>query len=1209
MQNQLPLSNVHGTPVEATPRGSAKTPSLARIHCRAGARRAWLLALPLCLVLALFSCSLAFGQGQITGSVGGSVTDVQSAAIPGATLTLTAPDRGFSHTAHSNAAGEYDFYQVPVGLYSLQVTSPGFATFTTTGIHVDANIMTHVNAALQVGSVSAQVTVQAGGSTIDTSSATIGVLIDNRLVQDLPIDGGNVVALAGLLPGVVNVNAPTTFTGERSGPTFNASGSRSTDNLMLLDGSMWNNLFYNTGLNFPPRQGLQEVSVLLNNYEAQYGRNAGSIMNVITASGTNQYHGMLWEYFRNRAMNAADGVSGFNPPLVSNQFGATIGGPIVKNKLYFFANFQNTRIAETDTGVADVPSYAERGLLGPDKPLPCTSNGAFPGQDCASFASALPGNETLSHFLKNPLYSSTTTGPIAASAFNAAYQVAGGQGVSPCYTEMESALLTYGEYLPNAEVPSICFNPVVQNVWNKYVPLPALTATAESNPVYTFAPYPRSEYDGLFRVDFTHGRHNIDARYYISDSGDLAGKGVSGSTGEGLANYEIMAQSGLNDFANIGDTWNLTPSLLNVFRIGYKRYVNTLIPTDPTTINQLGGQVQSFGQATLPEFNFNTFVAGSTSEGYQDIVNEDIEADENLSWTHGNQTIQVGGNYLRLQYANTAQYPGDMLFSTAWTGNPFADSLLGLVYTLNVANTEYQDGIEHEVFSYVQDDWRIKPRLTLNLGLRYELPYVWFQPKGESSTFIPGYQSKVFPNAPAGEAFVGDKGIPRALVNTDYDGIAPRVGFAWSLNGSGATVMRGGFGLFFDAINANVIGVGEPYYDRFNYDEPSGGASEPLLGLNPVPLNYDPKNPQFVAPFSMYFPDKNFKTPYVIDVNYGFQQALGRNASLEVDYVLKEGRHLTMPYDQNPSIYDCSGAYYKINPSLYCTDATDTPSSYEQRSRYVGFNYGGQGLVDFASIATSNYNALQVMFHARASKSITAMATYTYARSMDMDTNGENDNNEIPDVFNLKSEYGPSDFNVKHNFSAGWVYFLPNLTRGSRLLRQAVDNWQFNGTAQIRTGLPYNLTLNNDPSLSDEPNQRPQILPGTSPYLSNPTRAEYFNTLAFGYPNNGTFSTLSRNKFVGPGMVQLNLTAGRTFPLPWRQGMSLAFRADAFNAFNLVNLANPNTQFNCSSSKAMTPCLDPTAGTYFGVIQSSYGMNSALTSNGRELQLSLTLSY
>ena len=296
------------------------------------------------LALVAVTCLFAGGKAahaQNTGSVFGSVQDPSGAVVAKATVTIVDSAHGVTRTATSNGSGEFIINQLPVGDYIMTIAAPSFETSVTTDIHVDANANVKELIKLLSGAATDTVTVEdTSGSTIDAKSATLGTLIDQKLIEDLPIDGHNVVALSALLPGVVDVNAPATFTGDTKGPTYSASGSRNTQNLMLFDGLMWNNLFYNTGINYPTPNALQEVSVQLNNYKAQYGRNAGSVFNVITKRGTNQIHGAVWDYLQNQYFNASDYISKVNPKDNINQFGFTVGGPILRDKLYYFGAYQ-----------------------------------------------------------------------------------------------------------------------------------------------------------------------------------------------------------------------------------------------------------------------------------------------------------------------------------------------------------------------------------------------------------------------------------------------------------------------------------------------------------------------------------------------------------------------------------------------------------------------------------------------------------------------------------------------------------------------------------------------------------------------------------------------------------------------------------------------------------------------------------------------------
>ena len=763
----------------------------------------------------------AFGQAalaQNTGTIFGSVMDQSGAVVPGAVVTVADTEHGVSRTAKTNGSGEYSIESLPVGNYILTVDVATFATTVITDIKVDAAGNVKEQITLQAGNKGETVTVQdTSGSAIDANSATLGTLIDQKLIEDLPIDGHNVVALAALLPGVTDVNAPTTFTGDNSGPTYSASGSRNTQNLMLFDGLLWNNLFFNTGINYPPPNALQEVSVLLNNYKAEYGRNSGSVFNVVTKQGGNQIHGSAWDYLQNQIFDASDYISKVNPKNNINQFGFTVGGPIIKDKLFYFGALQQLIGRLQTTGSNPVPTFQERGFQNDGKTLlPCSSNGLFAGLTCANFSDVtLNGKFTNPESLTGASGTNQATAAQAEQELQTAYQVAGGVGQSPCITELRAAYAvtsgykTNPTYLPNQEVPTNCINPVIANVLNTFVP-----AVASGNLV-TRSYKPEGDKNILARLDYhPDAKNSFDVRYNYIHSNTNGPAGVN-SASQGIASFALLDQQAHSNFANLGWTSVISASLLNEMRVGYKRFEYLQNPTDNRTLNSFGGQFSVPGVPTLPEFNFsNQFALGAASstaganQGFSDRVNENIEVLDRLTYTRGNHTLQAGFEFLRLQYLNRSDYPGLLGFSTTFTGNSFGDGVLGLVSTLQAQNRLNQGGIQHDAYTYLQDDWRVTQKLTLNLGVRYEIPYQWFEPHGQSATFIPGFQSQVFPQAPGGLAFPGDKGVLSSLVPTDFNGIAPRIGFNYDISGAGKFLIRGGYGVFFDAVSANVVGVG-----------------------------------------------------------------------------------------------------------------------------------------------------------------------------------------------------------------------------------------------------------------------------------------------------------------------------------------------------------------------------------------------------------------
>jgi hypothetical protein len=1228
----------------------------------------------------VLACTVAaLGQAANTGTLSGNVTDSQKKVLVGAAVSLVNTATGEERTTQTNSKGEYLFGDVAVGNYNLTVSAEGFETYVVEAIQVDADTNVRTDAPMKPGSVSEQVTVESQGTTVDTRSATLGQMIDNRMVENLPVDGNNIVSLTALLPGVSNVNAPTTFTSDTGGPTYNVAGSRSNQNLFLFDGQLWNNLFYNTGLNFPPPPMLQETSILLNNYKAQYGRNVGSIMNVLSRSGSNQYHGTLWEFIQNRALNASDYISHLNPKLVQNQFGLTVSGPIKRDKLFFFAGVQDLRVAQSVFALAETLNPLERGwdvaptgftgsITAPTAvggvPHMCQYPG-FAGMQCANFAfdwpttvpvsssgTTIPNVPYYNQTLRNPLESSSTNSNFQTQ-MNAAWQQAGNTGQSPCVTAMNNLYTTLGntgpyyyEYIPYQELPSICFNPVAVAFVDRYVPFPNTTGPGGNPYAQTTAAQPRNDWDGFLRGDLQLGRHTLDARFYITNVNDMTSNSAVGSSASlgGVASFEQDANSGGIWYGNIGDTMVVTPNILNVVRLGYKRYNYLIMPTDPTTLNQFGSNiVQPAAVSSLPQIEVeNRFIVGSANSSWSWTVNEDEEADDNLTWQHGNHSMMFGGQYLRLQYLHRFEGTPLLKSGLTYTQSDASDYMAGLLVYTQVSNFTNLGALQNVFYFFAQDDWRATSRLTLNYGIRYELPYAWHSADGQGVAFHAGYQSQVIPQAPLGFGYEGDAYPGNASPRSRFNNLAPRFGFAYDMTGTGKATFRGGIGLFFDALNANVVGVGEPYHYNAVYNLSYGGISQPLLGQtqNFITPTYTTGNAIFGQPYSVNFADPNISTPYTIAVNLGFQFKVRATGTLETNYVGKFGRHQMVQYDLNPALtafdtnYNSATFGQCIGPlsasqfaGSYCptsSTAGTSVASYQGRVVYPGFAWGGIGVVDNNTVGSSNYHGLQIIYTQRAKKSLRLTASYTYSKSMDIQSNGQTNSAQIPQPTNLRSQYAVSDFDSTQQLNLGWVYHLPTTQKYNSVVRGMVNNWIFNGIYNAHTGQPYNLVISGDVAFTDERPQRPEYVPGVNPKLpGNRHRAqkvaEWFNTAAFETPvnpyltaanngkavNAGTFGNVGRNALFGPCYIYTAFGLARIFNLPEyyfvHRSDTLEFKADAFNVFNTPNLANPQTNLSNGTSNISVSS--------FGSILSTVGTNGNVGTNGRRLQLSLVLRY
>jgi len=1144
----------------------------------------------------------AFGQAQNTGQVAGNVVDATKHTVAGAAVTLTSEERGNVLSVTTNAEGEYTFNDVPSGSYTLMVVAPTFEKYVADHVAVDADSHLRLDATMKAGSVSAEVEVTAGTAAIDTQSATVGAVIDNNLVENLPIDGNNVIALAALLPGVTDVSAPATFTSDTGGASFTVNGARGTSNLFLFDGLLWNNLYLNTPLNYPNHAALQAVSIQLNNFTAQYGRNSGSIVNIISKSGTNQVHGEAFISYQNGAVDAADYFTKLRPQIDQYQFGAAVGGPIIKDKLFYEAEYQELLSNGTFPAQASTLSYAERGLE-PDgvTPLPCTPTGEFASyQQCANFSGDAITGVSPNTVEQNFTYTGGQYYADAIQQMNSTWVGEGHTGTNPCVTLYQSlptaantAIGLKAGYVVNAEVPSICWDPAYTALLAHInMPVPTLLEPDALPLAASTVPQPKHEYGGNLRVDWNaSSRHIIDAHFYKTYNNDATPNGETS-----VANYEPDFNIARITAGSIGDTWVLGPSLLNVLRVGYKRYVYGVTPTDPTTLQELGSNFPVPGIPELPAVTVDArFSLGSASAYATNNVNEDIEATDTLSYTHLTHNIQTGVDFLRNQYDSIRATPGNFTFNDHFANDPAVEAMLGLVQTETIGNNRRISAIQHAVYGYVQDTWRAASKLTIIAGVRYELPWMWYQPKGNASTFIRGYQSQRFANAPANLAFVGDAGVPRALTGTDYTNLSPRIGISYDLFGNGKTALRAGFGTFYDATNAQVVGIGEPFFYTATYAYGPGSFSNPLYTLPAIPANFSAgQTPAFTNPQSIVFPDPHFKNAYTIGVNLGIQHQMNKGTVVEANYIGRFSRHDSMPYDLNPSVVDCSGSYFQSNPTLYCyadlTTTTQTnswlsnnaPNGWPIRSVYPGFNYGGQGVVDYSSHGTGNYNAFQAIYTQRAFANLTMLASYTFSKAMDTQSDS-NTTNELAQPNNVGWNYGPSNSDARHIYNMGFRLKLPTTLTAKSWVKAVVNDWNFNGIYNARTGQPLTPLNPGDMYGSNEPGQRLQLLPGmTEKNVIMPSNrhrvqkiGEWFNIAALEKPTIATYGNTGRNYLPGPAYINTTFSMTKEIELAKvREGMRAQFRFEALNVFNTVNLGTPGLTISTA-----------TIANTFGVIQ------------------------
>ena len=1141
-------------------------------------KRTWMLAL---IVVAFFVFSLsAFPQGGGNAAITGSVADPSNAMVSGAEITVTQKGTGVKRVVTTNESGHFNVPSLPPATYTVEVRAKGFKSFAQDIILLADQVRT-VDAHLQLGEASQQITVEESSVQVDTVTPVLNQVIEQARVINLPLNGRNAADLTLLVPGANTANGHGATQGDTKqvpgAESISVNGARPDQISYNLDGASNEDLMSNTNNPFPFPDALQEFSVQTNSFDAQYGANAGAVVNVVTKSGTNHWHGDVFEFARNAAFNAANYFSYKNgqlhvDPLKRNQYGATIGGPIFKDKSFIFFGYQGTRIRSLNN--------ASNAII----PTAANLNGDF-----SNYSTVGPTNPAGKVVVINdpttgmPFPNQANIGPISPVALNMV------------------KLLPISQAGPDGRVTFA--TPLSQN-FDEYV----------------------ARFDQVMR-----GQDRLFVRFYLDryvhapsfDGKDLLTVGT-GST--------VQSQNWA-----VGYTWVLSPTLVNdvvvdVVRAASDRGQGGKVPqlgdlgVNIFQLPQAQGGIRAFNVSG--DFNISQFTDAKFIRNTGNIRDQ-------MTWTHGKHTFSFGGDFEHDQsnIRNTDLENGSFTFTNDTTNLALASFMLGHIHALSQTSGDYSDSRENVIGLYVSDKWKIYPRLSLDLGLRWEPQNPMKEIYGRIQQFRPdayaaGVQSTVIPSAPAGLFFVGDSyqgiTVPATGQTGDYNNFAPRVGFAYDPTGSGKTAIRGGGGVFYytrlPGLFLNDAAIVSPFSLRIDPDEAhTGPLDNPLVNFpsfvagfpQRFTLSNVPKNVAFPAVVSVYSeqPGVKWTTPTTFDWNLTVERQLRSDMVAHVSYVGLRGVHLRQDVDLNPRVY-----------------VLGSPNNTKDASRpFQPFS----DIIENRNTGASEYHALQADLEKRPSagsvgvfKYITLLANYTYSKATEY---GLASNGGITDVGSSKgsgmSFYDPrqhafdnglSDFDHTHRVVASYVWDLPKLSGMNSLVRSTVGGWQWTGIYSYTTGDPMTILAGKDQSNTGLGGDRAQFIGSASQFGvvapssarkgcgNSPTSAcvAWLDTSLFAQPAVGTYGNAGKNTFRGPNHWNVDMGLMKNFtPLSSHEDFNIQFRGEFFNLFNHAQLSDPDvTQADAN----------------FGSVRSTLGVAAGTTgtsADNRVIQLALKISF
>ncbi len=1071
---------------------------------------AFLLLATICLL----TCSLSVSAQVTTGSIQGLVSDSTGAIVPNAQVTAANVETNFSRNAMTDSDGQYNIQYLPPGTYRVEATGSGFKTYVRTDVIVEISRNVRVDPVMEVGVVSESVNVTSDAPLVETASPALGQVVNNKDIINLPLVDRDVYTLLELTAGVDSSSKTNIFGVPGQEVTVNGSSNAGAGSVnYYLDGGNNTSGLRNTGNAVPNPDAVQEFRVITNSYSAEYGRFAGAIVDVVTKSGTNRWHGSLFEFIRNDALNAnrwpTPGTTIVQkPPLKRNQYGATLSGPIFKDKTFFFASFSGLRQRQVDfSNAAIVPTALER-----------------EGDFSQSFNSS--GQLIL---IRDPLKNAPCTATNSAG----------------CFT--------------GNKIPANRLDPVAQRILKEWVPLPNL---------------PRNGYEAQASHPTDNDEFSLKFDHALTSSHQLAGSYFfnKNSTLEQLRGnlpYVSRSFAGKQYNVNLSDTWTISPTTINQIRLSYIRNFGGRLNTPTESLGDYGSTYNIQGPSTLPQITITNYFQLGVGIGGPVAGSNLYQGREVLSLIKGKHSIKLGGELSLekvIQDTNLNNY-GVFAFanSTARANNALADFLLGLPNTINQDSpvTKYDNTWYMALF--VQDDYKVHPRLTLNLGLRYDLQLPFTDPFDRKTVYIPGRTSQVVANSLPGILYPGDEGVNRGIVDTDKNNIGPRVGLAWDPFGDAKMAVRAAFGVFYGTTSGNQSNVttdGPPFTVRQRL-APGGTLSNPYLGypggVSPFPYVFDPANPRFILPASFTSFAPEFRLPYVYQLNGAVQRQLTGDTSITVAYVGSLGHRLPYQRDLNYpglSINNTAAsvlARRPISPNLF------------------------QNIVRQESVLNTAYHGLQITGEKRFTRGFSFKGFYTFGKGLEDAPLQSDQRGAVQDQRLYKLDRARTDNDRKHNFVLSGIWSPTYFREANWFARTLLNGWTVSFIAKMRSGAPLTIESNGDRNGDGNSNDRADLVPGVNPVLDpnrprNEVVDQWFNTAAFANAQLGQDGSAGRNIIDGPGSKVVDLGLFRQFSLS--ENVRLQFRAEATNAFNIVNLNEPNQTVGNSNFGRITSARD-----------------------------------